>query len=135
MSSHPNLDALIVRLAREVAPSTCVFLSSLAARTADTDLRAFLEAWSRFESPPGFVFGPLTLPKRRPAALDRIPIGWKHEDYGCADMTACDFASALIVGTALWHGESRAIYTHPERSGDGFHVVPWWDERGASEGT
>jgi hypothetical protein len=134
-SVHPHVDALVARLRVEGIPSRSSFLAAQVAGAKDSDLCALLEAWAERAVPRGFRHGPLLLPEGQPRELDRVPLGWKHEDYGCADMIVCDTFTALVLGTVTWERESRLVYLHPEREHEGIFLMPWWDERGPREGT
>jgi hypothetical protein len=134
-SPHPHVDALIARMRTEGAACKSPFLAAEVTLATAPDLRAFLETWSEWAVPLTLRCGPLTFDRAQPRQHDRIPLAWKHEDYGCSDMVVCDTFEAIALGSVAYQGEMRVVYTRPDREAEGIMLMPWWDERGAAEGT
>jgi hypothetical protein len=134
-ASYPRVTAFAARLAEEGKRSRSTFLSAQASQAKAPDVRAFLEAWAEYDPPAPFRFGPLDLQHPRPTKLDDVPSSWKHDDYGCEDMSVCDTFPGIILGTITLERQRRAVYTRPEWEREGVMLLPWWDERGPAEGT
>lgn len=132
LDEHPHVDALVARLVAEAARLARKADGEGVASATAADLRALLTAWAAHDPEPGFRCGPLTL-ARRPRELDRIPCGWKHDDYGCADMSVCETFPALVLGTIRRRGDDRPVFVRVASAPAAVLLVPWWDERGPAE--